>query len=161
MNLTNDEAQLLIALQKRMKQIELCIRPPGKVGMYPATDLEGARTFLFRMRVANGNHVGRHKTSYNLFYDGYQLLRLDTYGNGMHTNGDGSTIPACTPHIHIYDENELPQDHHAYPLPTSFTDPEDDIKTLLQFLEYANVVDVENLTVVQQGVMGDVNDIHR
>ena len=160
MNLTNDEAQFLIALAKRTAEIELCIQPPGKVATFPATDSDGVRQFLSRMRVANGNHPGRHKTTYNLFYSGYQLLRLDTYGNGIHINDDGTIIPARTPHIHIYDANEHDHDHHAFLLPDLFTNTKDDIRTLLDFLSYASVVDIEKLQVVQQGVMKDGHDIH-
>lgn len=45
-------------------------------------------------------------------------------------------------------------------LPDLFTNTKDDIRTLLDFLSYASVVDIEKLQVVQQGVMKDGHDIH-
>ena len=157
MNLNNDEAQFLINLQKQMMDTILKFPPPGKFANYQATDLENTRKFIFRTRPAQGNHPGRRKITYNLFYDGLQLLRLDTYGTGAHTNKDGTIIPAHTPHIHIYDEKE--DDHNAYLLPSSFTSPEDFLQTLLDFLDYTNVIDVNNIQIVEQGGLIP-NDIH-
>lgn len=157
MNLNNDEAQFLISLQKQMLDTILKFPMPGKVARYDATDLENTRKFNFRVRPAQGNHPSRSKITYNLFYEGFQLLRLDTYGTGAHINRDGTVIPAHTPHIHVYDEKE--DDHNAYLLPSSFSNPKDFFQTLLDFLDYAKVINSSNIQIVEQGGL-IINDIH-
>ena len=148
MNLSNDEAQLLINICKKLKDKVINIPSPGDTRKYQSTDLEEIREFIYRMRQAKGNTSQRHKATYNLFYNGIQLLRLDTDGNGLHTNIDGSTIPPHTPHIHIYDEIEL--DHNAYLLPKNFTNPADIFQTLLDFFSYSNIIDIEQLEIKEQ-----------
>ena len=160
MDLSNDEAQFLIDLQKRMQSQIMKIPAPGENGDYPASDMENLQDFIFRMRIARGNHANRHKASYLLFYaKSLPLLRLDTDGQGLHTNADGTTIPPHTPHIHIYDEQE--KDHNAYPLPSAFTDPLDFFQTLRDFLSYAKVIDIDKLRIVAQGGLEFHEDVHR
>ena len=160
MNLTNDEARFLIDLQKRMHDRILKIPAAGETERYPASDLEGLQDFVFRMRMARGNHSNRHKATYLLFYDkNTQLLRLDTDGTGLHTNADGTTIPPHTPHIHIYDEQE--KDHNAYPLPPAFSNPFDFFQTVHDFLIYAKVIDTNKLQIVDQGGLTFNENIHR
>lgn len=157
MNLTNDDAQLLIDLKKKMVDNRLAIPLAGETKKYHANELLGIREFVFRMRMANGNNDKRHKATYNLFYEGQQLLRLDTYGTGPHINPDGTVIPAHTPHIHIYDE--VYDDHCAYSIDSlKFSNLVDLLPTLVDFLEYAHVIDVNKLEVFEQGGLkfGDV-----
>lgn len=96
MNLSNNDAQLLINICKKLEKKVLSIPSGGNIEKYNATDLEGVTRFIYRMRQAIGNHSARHKATYNLFYNGYQLLRLDTVAT-VH-------IPMLTaplfPHIH-------------------------------------------------------------
>lgn len=150
MSFTNDDAQFLVDLKKKLVSSTLRIPAAGEVKIYSATDLIEVREFIFRMRMANGNNIVRHKATYNLFYEGYQILRLDTYGTGVHTNPDGTIIPAHTPYIHIYDESY--GDRCAFYIKNSdFSNPVNLIQTLLDFLAYANVVDVEKLMIMEQG----------
>ena len=147
MHLSNDEAQFLIHLQKRLKQIQVAIPEPSKYNEYGLTDLDSIRNFVAYMWRAEKNPS---KSTYILFYEKrFLLLRLDTYGSGVHTNPDGSTIPPHTPHIHIYDENH--GDHQAYLLPELFSDPQNAVQTLLDFFEYTHVVDVDKIQIVEQG----------
>lgn len=152
MKLTNDDADFLIKLQKKLLHHMVRIPSAGEYQSYPMKDLENIRDFTARMRLANGNRSDRKKATYILFYEkNIQLLRLDTYGTGVHLNSDGTIIPAHTPHIHIYDEIE--GDHNAYPLPQSFANPSELLETLIDFFDYVNVVDVDKIQVIEEGVL--------
>lgn len=159
MNLTNDEAECLKTLQKMMHDQTLRVPARGERERYPASDLERLRDFTFLMQVARSKNEARKNASYLLLYENIPLLRLDTDGQGLHTNADGTTIPPHTPHIHIYDENE--KDHNAYLLPSDFSDPLDFFQTLHDFLIYAKVIDVDKLRIQGQGGLDFNEDIHR
>lgn len=148
MNISTDEGQLLINLEKAITDRAIKIPFGGQTSAYAATDTEGIKQFIYRMRQADGNTSIRRKATYILWYNKVQLLRLDTDGNGLHTNTDGSTIAPHTPHIHIYDEIEL--DHNAYPLPKAFTNPADIFQTLLDFFTYSHVVNINELEIQEQ-----------
>lgn len=154
MKLTTDDARLLIDLQKRLTSAVLSLPEAGNIRLYPLKSLDNIHDFVARMRMAKGNRSGRQKASYILFYEkNIQLLRLDTYGTGAHFNADGTIIPAHTPHIHIYDE--IQGDHNAYALDERFTDPSDLLQTLIDFLAYANVVDLNKVQIIEQGGLFD------
>ena len=159
MNLTNDEAEFLSNLQKMMRGQTLRVPSRGEKERYPASDLENLREFIFAMQVARSKNENRRNASYLLLYENTPLLRLDTDGQGLHTNADGTTIPPHTPHIHIYDEHE--RDHNAYLLPDAFNDPLDFFQTLRDFLTYAKVIDVDKLRIPRQGGLDFNEDIHR
>ena len=159
MDLTTDEAQFLIGLQKRMHHQTLRIPARGEKESYPASDLENLRDFIFRMRIAGGEHGNHHNASYLLLYENTPLLRVDTAGQGLHTNANGTIIPPHTPHIHIYDEQE--RDHNAYPLPPIFSNSLDFLQTLCDFLTYAAVIDVDKLHLTEQGGLTFNENTHR
>ncbi len=159
MQLTNNDAQFLIDLQKRLDEIRLKVPDAGKVEKYIAHDSDDAREFVFRFRIANGNRDNRHKATYNLFYKEFQLLRLDTDANGSHFNTDGTIIPPHTPHIHVYDEFE--GDNNAYVLSANFSDPTSFIQTLLDFFTYSNIENVAELQIIEQRRLDFDENIHR
>jgi len=93
------------------------------------------------------NRKGKIKLTKCTFQNRYQvgtiLLRLEIDGR-PHTNPDGKVIPC--PHIHIAKENYGIA--WAYPLPQElFTNVEDLVLTLIQFLEYCKVTNVGDISI--------------
>lgn len=160
MNLTTDEAQFLIKLQKHMMESIIKLPEAGEKENYPIKDMENLRDFTARVWLSRGTRAGRQNTSYSLFYEkNITLLRLDTDGNGTHVNADGSKMPAGTPHIHLYKEET--KDHDAIPIPDSFQNIGDMFHCLLDFLCYANVIDVDKIQVLQQEALPyERTDVH-
>ncbi|MDR2756684.1 MAG: hypothetical protein LBC20_13345 [Planctomycetaceae bacterium] len=66
------------------------------------------------------------------------LVRLDT--NGQHHRNPDNTEITC-PHLHLYREGY--DDKWAYPLPSTFTNPNDIIQTFKEFLIYCNVTSTQ------------------
>lgn len=93
------------------------------------------------------NRKGRIKISKCTFTERYRkdeiLLRLDIDGP-PHTNPDGVEI--FSNHLHIYKEGF--EDRYAIPIPnTIFTDSTDLVKTLIEFLQYCKVINVDRLFI--------------
>lgn len=97
--------------------------------------------------VVDINRKGKIKLTKCTFQNRHQagtiLLRLEIDGR-PHTNPDGEVIPC--PHIHIAKESYGMA--WAYPIPKEiFTNVDDLILTLIQFLEYCKVNDVEDIKI--------------
>ena len=67
---------------------------------------------------------------------------------------DGTVIESYTPHIHIH--NGI-NDKTAYPLPDDFSNTNDIVQTLRDFLSYSNVINVNEIELYEQGVLFDVD----
>lgn len=70
------------------------------------------------------------------------LLRLDVDGS-PHTNPNGEVILGS--HFHIYKEGF--GDAWAYPIPKVITDPSNLIQTLIDFLKYCKVINIDQLKI--------------
>ena len=79
------------------------------------------------------------------------LLRIDV-GGPDHCNPDGTIVPC--PHIHIQTHEMGMWDAWAYSLPAVFGDVQDRINTLIQFLKYCNVNNVDSISIYEQNQMG-------
>lgn len=153
MNLSQDEARILIAIEKYLLEQDNIITLPlqGKHKIYSLEDLAHKEKFHLSMYLGAKNI---RKITYQLMYQGrIILLRVDIGYSGTHFNPDGTIIGPGLPHIHIYNENYA--DRIAYPLPPSFTDPNDFITALYDFMEYSNVINRNELQI-QTGL--DFND---
>jgi hypothetical protein len=86
------------------------------------------------IKVTKCTYQTRHQTS-------MVLLRLDIDGP-EHTNPDGEVIQC--PHLHIYREGFGTS--WAHPIdPKIFTDTDDLVKVLFDFLEYNNIIRIPNI----------------
>lgn len=93
------------------------------------------------------------KCNYTTLYNGSTvLLRVDTE-QAIHTNPDGTDVPA--PHIHIYREGY--EDRYAYPLPESFSDHTDLVRISYDLLRYSNVININDVHVIVQVGLFDEN----
>lgn len=91
-----------------------------------------------------------NKATYTLRYnDNIMLIRVDIGYGGMHTNPDGTTLEPNTPHIHIY--NEKYGDKIAHPLPKEFSHTGDIVQTLIDFLKYSHIINVNQIKICVQG----------
>jgi hypothetical protein len=63
-------------------------------------------------------------------------MRIDL-AEGIHRNPDGQEL-SC-PHIHRFREGY--NDQWAYPVPENFLNPGDLWQTLIDFLDYCNIID--------------------
>lgn len=89
-----------------------------------------------RINLSKVKYQSRHKQSNSI------LLRIDTSSGSRHLNPDGQFIDC--PHIHIYKEGY--GDKWAYPLdPKIFTNPNDTILLLKEFLAYFNVSEIPQI----------------
>ena len=140
--LTQDEANLLLDMLKLLINKGLFKFP--SVGQYETLDLvseSGKEKFIIDI-----NRKGFIKISKCTYQERYQkeeiLLRLDIDGPA-HTNPDGRVISSN--HIHIYREGF--GDAWAFSIPDVFTDTSDLINTLIEFLEYCKVTNIEDLSI--------------
>ena len=92
------------------------------------------------------------KVSYRLLYNNnIVLIRIDTHDRTKHINPDKTVIQPMQPHIHIYSEQY--GDKVAYPLPQEFSNANDIIVLLLDFLSYSNIINVNKVQIAEQGVL--------
>jgi hypothetical protein len=99
-NLTQEEADKLIAMEKRSADTEERLFPaPGESIAIPLTSLDKRESFMLdvtraRIRITKANYQNRARAT-------IVLMRLDLDG-APHRNPDGEEIPC--PHLHIYHE---------------------------------------------------------
>lgn len=144
--MTNEEAELLVSIAKRLQNYMLAFPEPGTKEYYKANDLAKIRKFT--VQAYRGKRSPSNCSFVLLYRKRTMLLRVDTDGAGMHYNTDGTIIPPHTPHMHIFDE--AANCHNAVALPDSFRNPEDGARTLLDFLRHISIVDMERVQIVQQ-----------
>ncbi|MBE6093098.1 hypothetical protein [Selenomonas ruminantium] len=149
--MTNEEADLLIEIAKRMRKNLLELPEPGHKEFYKAVSLADTKKFTIQMFRGNSR---RDKYQIALLYKkNFVLMRVDTGATGIHYNTDKSIIPPNTPHLHYYDEHISHENkcHDAIVLPDRFTNPADAIQLLQDFLKYINIIDMAEIQIIQQG----------
>jgi len=103
----------------------------------PLQSLDKREEFI--LNITNGKIVLKRRTHQMRARKAIILTRICF--NRPHTNPDGSAVGV--PHIHIYKEGY--GDKWAYEIPKDkFTDLGDYYKTLLDFMDYCNIVNKPN-----------------
>lgn len=141
--LTQVEVDLLLNMLKSLVDTgNLNFPSSGTSKELEVSSSDGKEKFL--VDVNRKGRIKLSKCTYQNRYRKYEiLLRLDIDGPA-HTNPDGQEISGH--HLHIYREGY--ETKWAYPLPENqFTDPKDLINTLMEFLEYCKVVNLEQLSI--------------
>lgn len=139
-NLTQVEAEALIALEKRRVDATEWLYPHmgGKV-MIPLISWDRREQFqldLYRSQISLAR-----KTFQNRARRVVVLVRLDT-GGPPHRNPDDEEIPS--PHLHIYREGY--GDKWAFPVPSAhFANLTDTWQTLQDFMQYCTIAEPPNI----------------
>ncbi len=145
--LTQNEADFLLNMHKLLTDNGIVNFP--KTGEAKSLDLiseDGKEKFI--IDINRKSTIKIKKCTYQKRYRTYIiLLRLDIEGS-PHTNPDGEVILGA--HFHIYKEGF--GDAWAYPIPTTITDPSDLIQTLIDFLNYCKVINIDQLKI-QRGLL--------
>ena len=151
--LTQDEAESLIAIEKRFEDpVPFVYLPePGDNLMIPLISIDGQESFLLDVRQGQLEESFPDKWRLQLRYGDEVLVRLET-GGPAHHNPDnppnrrlsryaGQKIP--TPHIQIYVEGaDRPW---AFPPPDEFAALGDIVVTWREFLGYCNIIETPTL----------------
>ena len=134
-NLTQEQADLLMAMEKRADDPRYWDFPgPGEKIVVPLTSLDGREVFSLdvtrmRIKLTKCNFIHRARVTIVLY-------RLDVDG-GRHTNPDGEEIPC--PHLHVYKEGY--GDKWAIPATADmFPDTTNLYATLERFMAYCAIV---------------------
>jgi hypothetical protein len=99
----------------------------------PLLSKDGREKFILDIRLG---HIAVKKITYqNRSRKSIILVRLDT--KSTHTNPDGQTIKGS--HFHLYREGFA--DKWAIPVPDSFTNLQDLLLTLDEFMDYCKIVE--------------------
>ena len=153
--LTQDEAESLIAIEKRFEEpVPFVYLPePGTGITISLVSVDGQESFQLDIRQGRRRREGQSSNGWTLQlrYGAEVLVRLETAGP-THPNPDdapnrrlsryaGQRIE--TPHIQIYVEGE--DDPWAFPPPDEFTALDDIVVTWREFLSYCNLVETPDL----------------
>ena len=139
-NLTQDEADKLIAMEKRaVDEKEWLFPPPGHRVAIPLTSLDKRENFMLDVTRAQ---IKLTKATYqNRARAAIILMRLDLDGP-PHWNPDGEEIPC--PHLHIYREGY--GDKWAILAPVDkYTNTLDLFSTFEAFMQQCNIIDPPNI----------------
>lgn len=135
-DLTQDEADALLALEKRRTDTTRRDYPGlGRSRTIPLISTDGREPFLLdlyraRISVSKGTYQNRCRQV-------VCLARLD-FGGAPHRNPDGAEIGS--PHLHLYREGF--EDKWAFPVPHDrFADLQDPWRTLEDFMRFCNIVE--------------------
>jgi hypothetical protein len=135
-NLTQDEADKLMAMEKRAADDkEWLFPPPGESVAIPLTSLDKRESFVLdvtraQIRLTKATYQTRGRAV-------IILMRLDLDGP-PHRNPDGEEIPC--PHLHIYREGY--GDKWAIPAPVpTYTNTLDLFSTFEAFMLQCNITD--------------------
>lgn len=139
-NLAQDEAEILMAMEKRpVDQREWMFPNPGEQIVIPLTSTDRRENFLldvtrFQIKLTKATFQNRARVAIILY-------RLDIDG-APHRNPDGEEIPC--PHLHTYREGF--GDKWAIPAPIEkFPDTSDLFSTLNAFMQHCNVTELPNI----------------
>jgi hypothetical protein len=135
-NLTQDEADRLMAMEKRSVDARDWLFPaPGEWVAIPLTSLDKRESFMLDVTRAQ---IKLTKATYqNRARAAIILLRLDLDGP-PHRNPDGVEVPC--PHLHTYREGY--GDKWAVSAPADkYPNPLDLFSTFEMFMQHCNVVD--------------------
>ncbi len=144
LNLTQDEAQKLMHMEKRaVDQKEWLFPGPGDRLVLPLTSADRRENFLldvtrYQIKLSKATYQNRARTAIILY-------RLDIDG-APHRNPDGEEVPC--PHLHIYREGY--GDKWATPASLdTFPNTADLFSTLDAFMRECNVTE---LPTIQKGL---------
>jgi hypothetical protein len=132
-NLTQEEADALIKMEKHRINNQKWLSPSEGIVSIPLTSFDKREDFLLDIRRAR---IDLKKGTYqNRARQIIPLVRLD-FGEKSHRNPDGNIV--SSPHIHIYREGF--GDKWAEPVNQSDFSKPDDVWQLLQdFMKFCNV----------------------
>jgi len=135
-NLTQDEADSLMAMEKRSADEKDWLFPvPGERVAIPLTSLDKRENFM--LDVTRAQIVLTKATYQNRARVAIILMRLDLDGP-PHRNPDGAEVPC--PHLHIYREGFA--DKWAIPAPVArYTNTLDLFSTCDAFMQHCNITD--------------------
>lgn len=149
--MTQEEANGLIEVLKRIKDPSTYAFP--RPGIRASNILQLISFFskdLFLVDIKRSSTIDDQKYTLQMRYKKENiLLRLDC-GSSKHGNPDGSIIEC--PHFHIFQEGY--GDKWAYPLPQVFSNPEDLLTTLKEFLIYCHTTNISELLLQDQQDIG-------
>ncbi len=133
-NLTQDEADKLIAMEKRSLDTKEWLFPaPGERVAIPLTSVDKRESFMLdvtraQIKITKAKFQNRARVA-------IVLMRLDIDG-APHTNPDGEEIPC--PHLHIYKEGH--GDKWAIAAPTAiYANTLDLFSTCEAFMQHCNI----------------------
>ena len=151
--LTQSEADALIDMEKRVSDpgASITFPFPGSSTTIPVESQAGREPFL--LDIECGNIIKKWKLQLR-YRRTYILVRIDIGGFGRHRNPpkapnralhpyEGEVI--LTPHLQRYVEGY--DDAWALPLPSSFSNPDEQSITWREFLIYCNIQDAPALQV--------------
>ncbi len=135
-NLTQDEADKLVAMEKRaVDEKEWLFPAPGDRVAIPLTSLDKRESFMLdvtRAQIKLTKATYQHRARAAII-----LLRLDLDGP-PHRNPDGGEVPC--PHLHIYREGF--GDKWAIPAPVArYANTLDLFSTFEAFMQQCNIID--------------------
>jgi hypothetical protein len=138
-NLTQDEADKLIAMEKRaIDEKEWLFPAPGERVAIPLTSFDKRESFTLdvtraQIRLTKATYQNRARAA-------IILVRLDVDGP-PHRNPDGEEIPC--PHLHIYREGYGLK--WASPAPARYTNVLDLFFTCEAFMQQCNIIEPPNI----------------
>ncbi len=140
-NLTQDEADKLIAMEKRSADAKEWLFPaPGESVAMPLTSLDKRESFMLdvtraQIRLTKATYQNRARAA-------IVLMRLDLDG-APHRNPNGEEVQC--PHLHVYREGW--GDKWAVAAPVArYTDSSDLFSTFEAFMQHCNITDPPNIT---------------
>ena len=153
--LTQDEAERLIAMEKRFEEPApfVYLPEPGADITIPLVSIDEQESFQLDIRQGRRRRVGQSSNGWmlQLRYGPEVLVRLETSGP-THPNPDDAPNRRLsryagqrveTPHIQIYVEGaDRPW---AFPPPGEFTALDDIVVTWREFLNYCNLIETPTL----------------
>lgn len=153
--LTQDEAERLIALEKRFEDVVdfVYLPEPGRNLTIPLVSIDERESFLLDVRCGRRRQDDPpyDRWRLQLRYGSEVLIRLET-GGPPHFNPDDAPSRRLsryagqwvdTPHIQRYVEGE--DDPWAFPTPDEFTTLDDIVVTWREFLDYCNTMETPSL----------------
>ena len=151
--LTQDEAESLIAIEKRFEEpVPFVYLPePGENLTFSLVSLDGRESFLLDIRRGRSGELSSDNWRLQIRHDQEVLVRLET-GGPPHTNPEsapsrrlaryaGQYVP--TPHMQRYMEGQTYP--WAFPPPSEFTKLDDIVVTWREFLDYCNLIEIPSV----------------
>jgi len=138
-DLTQDQANTLLAMKKVKAELRKYDFPSlgGKLNI-PLESSDGREKFT--LDISRRKIELRRNKFQTRARETVILARLDL-DDTPHRNPDGKDVPG--PHLHLYKEEY--GDKWAYPLPEDFTNPDDCMETLRNFMSYCAITDAPNI----------------
>lgn len=142
--LSQEEADSLIEALKEIKDLSGTF-PFPRPGEYKKIDLlsqDGKHSFVVDVNKKGSINFSKKCTYQGRYQKDIPLLRLDVEGP-EHTNPDGEVLPKT--HLHVYKEGL--GDRFAIAVPSDFSNTEDLVQTLIDFLIYFKASNADSLEI--------------